>query len=368
MAAVIQVGERGFYPADPARQAFETALAVTRLGFASTVLAPADAAPARGCEEAGVAWRPLALRSVADLPAMRELARQTRQGGPFVVHAHGPVAHAVALGAAALGGRFRLVVTRATTFPVPLLLRPALRTRRVSRVVATCMAVRRTLLEAGVEPARVAVVLPGVDLERLDPRRTRPALARKELGVPPAARLLVQVGTRDWQGWRELLQALPTIRAACPEAHLLLLGHDSARHRRWIRTLAGEIGVGEALTISALRDDIADVLAASEMVVDASWAGNDIPRALADAMALGKAVIATATGGSPELVEDGVTGLLVPPRDPATLAAAVVRLFHEVELSRALAAAARSRITAGFTMEHRAAQLATLYTEAVAGA
>lgn len=366
MATVIHVGERGRYPTSPARQAWEDALAVVGLGLATEVLTPADPGLLRTGHAAGVAWRPLPLRNVVDMAAMRELARTSRYGVPAVVHAHGPVAQAVALGALALGGRFHLVVTRATTFPISPFLRPLLRTPRVRRVVATCEAVRGRLLEAGVDSRKVVVVLPGVDVDRFDPRRTRPALARKELGVPPSARLLVQAGTRDWQGWRELLQALPAIRTACPDAHLLLLSADGARHTGWVQALAGELGVGDALTISPFRDDIADILAASEIVVDASWAGTGIPSCLAEAMALGKAVIATAVGGSPELVEDRVTGLLVPPRDTATLAAAAVRLLADVERSRTLGAAARSRIAVQFSVQHRAVRLAALYTEVAA--
>ncbi len=359
---VIQLGERGRHRAGPARQAWETAQALAALGIPSLLLTPERPPNYPIAPSSGVGWRPLPLRSALDGRSMRRLARLTRHGHPPLLHAHGPVAHAVALGALLLGGRFQLLVRRSKSFPLPPLLRPAFRTRWVRCVVATCQAVREALVgSGGVAAGKVQVVYPGVDLDQFDLRRTRPAAVRLELGVPPAARLLVQVGSADWKGWREVLAALPRIRAATPDAYLLLVGYPRADQREWIEALARELGVAEGVRVLPFRDDLADILAAAELVVDAAWAGNGASRPLLEAMALARPIVATRCGGTPELVEDGTTGLLVPPRDVATLAAAATRLLHDVETARTLAAAARERVASQFTLAHYAARLAAIY-------
>jgi len=359
---VIQLGERGRHGAGPARQAWETAQALAALGLPSLVFTPEELPDQPGGTTVPVKWQALPLRSVVDGRSMRQLARLTRHRHAPLLHAHGPVAHAVALGALLLGGRFQLLVRRSKSFPLPTPARPAFRTRRVRGVVATCQAVREALVgTSGVAAEKVHVVYPGVDLEQLDLRRTRPAAVRLELGISPQARLLVQVGSPDWKGWREVLAALPVIRSAAPDAHLLLVGYPRAEQREWIATLARELGVAEAVRVLPFRDDLPDILAAGELVVDAAWAGTGLSRPLLEAMALARPVVATRCGGTPELVEDGTTGLLVPPRDVATLAAAAARLLHDVETARALAAAARDRVASQFTTAHYAARLAATY-------
>ncbi len=169
----------------------------------------------------------------------------------------------------------------------------------------------------------------------------------------------------DWKGWREMLAALPIVREAFPEAHLLLVGCRSDRQREWVLQLAREMDLAAAVTVTLARTDMQDVLSCCEVVVDPSWAGTAVSGTVREAMALGKPVVATSLAGNPELVEDGTTGLLVPPRDHTTLAAAIARLFRDIELARRLAAAAQERVRANFSSERRAERLEDLYLRLV---
>jgi glycosyltransferase involved in cell wall biosynthesis len=103
------------------------------------------------------------------------------------------------------------------------------------------------------------------------------------------------------------------------------------------------------------------VLAACDVVVDPSWAGTGITGSVREAMALGKPVVATAVAGNPELVEDGVSGILVHPRDVPMLAAAVSRLLRDSELAARLAAAGQERVRQTFSTAARIARLEALY-------
>ena len=109
------------------------------------------------------------------------------------------------------------------------------------------------------------------------------------------------------------------------------------------------------------RDDIPDILAASDVCVDASYAGLGITGALREALAVETPVIGTAIEGNPELIEDGRTGLLVPPRDPRALAAALRRLIDRPDEARAMARAGRDRVVAAFSQRAKIERTEALY-------
>jgi glycosyltransferase involved in cell wall biosynthesis len=186
---------------------------------------------------------------------------------------------------------------------------------------------------------------------------------RRELRLPAAARVVGAVGLREWKGWKETLQALPEVRAEHPAARLLLVGCESERQRRAVLRLAAEMGLADAVTATLARNDMPDVLAACDVVVDASWAGTGTTGTIREAMSLGRPVIATAIAGNGELVEDGVTGILVPPRDVKTLAAAISRLLRDGAFAAELAQAGRTRVRAQFSTTTRVVRLEALYRQ-----
>jgi glycosyltransferase involved in cell wall biosynthesis len=203
-----------------------------------------------------------------------------------------------------------------------------------------------------------------VDLERFDPQRANPGAVRTELGIPAEARVIGHVGMRDWKGWKELLRAFPAVRADHPAAHVLLVACTSQAQREGVKELARDLGLEGAVTATMARSDMPDVLAACEVVVDPSWAGTGITGTIREAMALGKPVVATAVAGNPELVEDGVSGILVPPRDVPMLAAAVSRLLRDDELARRIAVAGQERVRQHFSTAARVSRLEALYLRA----
>jgi type III pantothenate kinase len=108
-----------------------------------------------------------------------------------------------------------------------------------------------------------------------------------------------------------------------------------------------------------------DVLAACDVVVDASWAGTGTTGTIREAMALGRPVVATAIAGNGELVQDGVTGILIPPRDVKTLAAAISRLLRDGAFAADLARAGRDKVRAQYSTAARVMRLETLYREVI---
>ncbi len=131
--------------------------------------------------------------------------------------------------------------------------------------------------------------------------------------------------------------------------------------RAQIEATALAAGIGAQLLTLPYRKDMPEILAACDVVVDASWAGTGITGTLREAMSMARAVVATDCGGNRELVIDGEVGLLVPPRNADALAGALARLLDDPALRHRLGTAARQRVVDHFTTERRISRLEALY-------
>jgi glycosyltransferase involved in cell wall biosynthesis len=210
------------------------------------------------------------------------------------------------------------------------------------------------------------VVYAGVDVAVFDPSRTDGARVRREWGVADNSQLLVQVGAREWKGWRDLVSAAALLAPSFPRLVTAIVACEDDAKKREVADFARAQGVGDRLLPIGFRTDMPDVLSAADFVADLSYEGLGITGTLREAMALGRPVIAAAAGGNPELVVDGESGLLVPPRDPAATAAAVRRLLEAPDLARELGRAGQERVRRGFSSEVRLDRIEALYGRLIA--
>lgn len=185
--------------------------------------------------------------------------------------------------------------------------------------------------------------------------------------TPHAALRLVYLGrlARE-KGLYEALQGLKLAQAQGVRARLAIAGSgpEEARLRRFAARLGLERDVSFAGPVSGAAK--LELLGAADVLVLASY-GEGLPYALLEGMAAGAAVIATRVGGVPDVVLNGVHGLLVPPRDPAALCGAIARLAADRELLEGMSAACRRRIAGGYSLERMSERLDGLYAELCAG-
>jgi glycosyltransferase involved in cell wall biosynthesis len=332
----------------------------------------------------------IALRQ--SIPAARGLARAVRAQQAAIVHANSVRAGLIAA-LTPLPAHTRLVVHVRDALPptVPGRLVAALLARRahaviaISRFVAAAFTGQVADATAGpapgvhrpggglLQPSMLRVIYNGVDPSRWDPARADGARVRQELGVPPQAPLLALVGQiTPWKGQRDALCALPTVRARYPTAVLLVAGSpkftgptvraDNLAYAAELRRTAAALGLDGGVRFLGERDDVPDLLAAADLLVLPSWA-EPFGRVLIEAMAMARPVVATRAGGVPEVVEHGASGLLVPPRAPAALAAAILALLDDPARARAMGARGRAVVTARFTAAQTAAAIDALYAE-----
>ena len=221
------------------------------------------------------------------------------------------------------------------------------------------MAVAAPLRAAVRDPEAVAVHRHGVDLALFAPGDR--AAARAALELPDGAPiLLVPARLAPVKGHLDLLAALTTVRREFPALEVICLGEG--RLRTTLERRVREAGLEGALHLVGRRDDVVPWLAACDAVCLPSHV-EGLPLALIEAAAAGRAAVATAVGGVPEVVVDGRSGLLVPPRDPAALARALSALLRDAPGREAMAAAARRRAERYFdervAMRHLEDRLAT---------
>jgi len=295
-------------------------------GIDSTVACPPGSAFARRLEEAALPHRTLALRGGHDLWSARRLA----SGPSTVLHAHTSHAHDLALWAARLGHRGPVVVSRRVDFPIRGRWSLAkYRSRRVDRYLAISSGVEAMLREAGVTPERIRRVPSGIDFDRFEGVVPR-AGWREALGLDPDAPLFGNVAAlAPHKDQATLLRAFAVYRAGGGTGHLVVLGEGDLRGR--LEALRTELGLDDVVHLPGFDPDILSAVASLDVFVMSSEL-EGLGTSILDAMALGRPVVATRTGGIPDAVRHEETGLLVPPRDPEALGAALLRLARDAGL------------------------------------
>jgi glycosyltransferase involved in cell wall biosynthesis len=231
------------------------------------------------------------------------------------------------------------------------------------RIIAVSCAVREVLLRDGVEARKIAVVREGIDVERIERAPDRSQEVRQMLGIRAGERIAANVAALvAHKGQRYLVAAVPAIRAARPDARVVIFGEGELRGE--LEAQARELGLGDALLLAGFRppQEIPSILKAIDVFVLSS-VEEGLGTSLFDAMAAGAPIVATRAGGIPEIVREGETGLLVPPRDPGALAEAVVRLLNDATLSRRLAEAAARFVHAEGTKERMVEETVRVYEE-----
>lgn len=208
--------------------------------------------------------------------------------------------------------------------------------RLTTGVVAVSEAVRdeaaRTL---GVAPEWITVIPNGVNTEEFTPA-----------SCPIVAPVIGCTGRLHWKNdQRTLLEAFAAVRQAVPEARLLLVGDGEERGA--LERMVARHNWGEAVTFAGEHPDVGPWLHRTAVYVQPS-VSEGMANSILEAMACGLPVVATRVGGTPEVVEDGVSGLLVPPKDPAALATALVTLLADSALRVAMGSAGRKRVVRQF--------------------
>lgn len=189
---------------------------------------------------------------------------------------------------------------------------------------------------------------------------------RRELGVGSDQPLVVSAGSlRPEKAYEVLIEAAAGLAATLPDLRVLIAGEGPERER--LEASIAELGAAGTVTLLGARSDVPDLLAAADLAVCCSdFEGG--PLSVMEYMGAGLPVVATAVGGLPELVHDGENGVLVPPRDPARLAAAIAALLGDPQCRRRMGSAGRELREREYGGEAFIRRLEALYEQLLAAA
>jgi glycosyltransferase involved in cell wall biosynthesis len=299
--------------------------------------------------------------------ALRALRRLLREWRPDLIQAHGgePLKYAVAAASRRPPIVYRRIGSVSWVSTGPKRAFYARLVRRAARVVAVAGSVRAETIDAfGLPPQQVVTIPNGVDPRRLEPTRGRDA-TRAALGVPSRATVVLSLGALSWEKdpLGHLAATAPLLRRRPGAVHLFA---GDGPLRADLQAAAGREGLKDRVLVLGSRDDVGDVLAASDLLLFASRT-EGMPASIIEAGMRGLPVAGIALTGVPEVVEDGVTGLLVPPGDHDGVRTAVGRLLDDPWLRASMGDAARVRCRDRYGIAAVAAAYRAVYEE-LAGA
>lgn len=311
----------------------------------------------------------LPLRNSFDAPSARALSRLVRENNIQIVHAHMARDYPLAAYAARTNPNVRFIVTRHVMFPLNRLHRLTL--AKAARVIAVSHAVGSSLQATGVaRSGKISVVLNGIDVAKF--ARAKESFRRDEFlrhwKLPAGTLLVGTVGElTPLKGQEEILRAARIVVDQCPNAYFIIAGTDHSpdcKNRLRLEQLISELNLAEHARLVGWLDDSADFYAALDVFVSASHT-ESFGLAIAEAMAAGAPVLATATDGAREVITEGETGFLVSVGDVPALASNLHRLLTEPAERKRLGVMAQKTAAERFDLERMIAETEKIYEAVV---
>ena len=333
---------------------------------------PADSALSRRATEDGFLTVAIEKRGAIDVEAIRRLSALLRGGQIDVIHAHNGRTGALAGIAVGLAGRGSCIATQHFIEPARALRRGlsalvshqihAFADRKVSHVIAVSQAARRGIIGRGeAPPHKVSVVPNGIVPPRVETLMP-PEEVRASLGISTTAPMIVCVARLEPEkDLASLVRAMVLLTATAPDCQCVIAGEGSERKR--LEALIVSENLRGNVRLLGYRSDALALINAGDVLALPSLS-EPFGLVLLEAMALGKPVVATTSGGPLEIVENGLTGLLAPPSHPAALADALLTLATDPERAARMGRAGSERYWARYTAGAMAGAVLDIYCRA----
>lgn len=223
-------------------------------------------------------------------------------------------------------------------------------------VVTTGEEIRQRMIkENRFNPSRILSIPTGVNLQWFDPRKVKPALESSGFSIGMIGVL------RSWKGHRYLIEAVPEILKSIPEATFYIVG-DGPQYEN-IERLIDRLLLRDKVFMLGHREDIPEILASLDVVVHPSYANEGVPQSVLQALAMERPVVASDAGAVKEVVIDGETGFLIPPRRVEEIVKKVVILYKNPELGKVFGKNGRRLIERSYSLEGMLDKIESLYAK-----
>ena len=340
-------------------QVLTTVMGLRALGHRTLLVAHSEGELRQRANE-GLDLLALAPKTEMDLTAAWRLSRILKQLKPDIVHAHDP--HGVAMAGLALSmstqlAKPPLVAARRVDFHLRGSSLSRWKYRQVDCFICASEAIRQMLIGDGVPAARAVTVHEGIDLERVE--SAPPANLHEDLWLPHHAPIVGNVAALvAHKGQRHLIEAARLVLPQVPDARFVIAGEGELRPA--LERQIKDHHLEKHVLLAGFRPDVLSLHKAFDIFVMSSVT-EGLGTSLLDAMAAGKPVVATMAGGIPEVVIDGETGFLVPPRDHDAMAGAIVKLLKDDALRHRMGEAGRARVRTIFSAERMVQETLRVY-------
>ena len=315
----------------------------------------------------GLELIPIAPRTEMDLTAAWRFSRLIKRLAPDVIHAHDPhgvamASLALSMGSASSARLPALVASRRVDFHFKGNAFSRWKYRQVDCFIAASEAIRQMVVADGVSAERTVTVHEGIDVDHV---AAAPAVnVHEAFWLPHGAPVVGNVAALvPHKGQRYLIEAAHLVVQQMSDARFIILGEGELREP--LEHLVREHHLEKHVLLPGFRTDVLGCIKGLDLFVMSSVT-EGLGTSLLDAMACARAIVATRAGGIPEIVEDEVNGLLVPPRDHTALAQAIVRALKDEALRRRMGDAGLARVRERFTVDRMVDETAAVYAR-VAG-
>lgn len=330
-----------------------------RRGHEAAIVCRPEAALLDKARDAGIPSVAVPIRSSADPAAVVSMVRIFRKRRATVVNTHSGRDSWVGSIAAKLAAVPLLVRTRHISVPI--------RRHTFNLVyrwpdgyITTAGMIRDHLIEKGIPADRVVSIPTGVDPDRFL-AGTDGTRIREEFAVPSGTFLVSMIGVlRSWKRHEVFLESVLLLQGRGVPVHGLIVGEGPRRGK--IEELIARGGAVNRITVTGYREDVPDILAASDVVLLTSDRFEGVPQVILQALAMGRPVIASPVGGVPEVVLHGKTGFLCPPGDASVYASAMARLAEDPDLRERMGKAGRELVLSGHTAAIMCDRTESFYT------
>jgi L-malate glycosyltransferase len=290
-------------------------------------------------------WNPKTVRQ------QLRFALDIRRSGVQIVHTYGFYTNVFAIPAAKLARTVSIIASIRDTGAYLTELQKRVQRiacRMADHVLVNAEAVRQWLIASGYRPDNIHVICNGIQVPPLPPPSTREAI-RREFGIPLSAPVVaVHSRLSAVKGIEYLIDAAPEILRRFPETCFLIIGDGIFNYMDVLKSYAARKGVSERVIFTGFRLDIPAVLSAVDVSVSASLS-EGLSNSLLESLAASLPVVATRVGGNPEIIEDGVSGILIPVRDHDAISRAVCRLLSNPRIAESMGAKGREKALSRFS-------------------
>lgn len=314
----------------------------------------------------GISVFDLHAKSKLDLNAYLRLGKLLKKGDFDILHTHSYRADLSGIFWGKLLGRVHMVVSSVHNTE-SIYLNPIFSfLARVGsvfqdKIIVISEAVREYLIKnVKIKPQKIKRIYYG--LEFPNKQRDNPTTdVREEYGIDndcPVVGIVARLAPQ--KGHKYLLEAMPQVIEQIPDVKLLIIGHEDKTPKQELETYARALGIANNVIFCGFRDDVTSIMSQLDVLVLPSlWEGFGL--VLLEAMAAGKPIVATNVGPIPEVVINGKTGFLVPPKDAHALAGQILKVLQNRDIAQALSEAGKIRFQKHFTVEKMVQQTEEIY-------